>query len=290
MVTKIPIPQMCSVEFISSVLEKRLKDNRSRPEFYQRIGNALIYSYMTYGDKNGNPEQIRQLDFRLYENNPKNIEAKKDTLINLYENRSDKYIYPILRDLRKKHNLMFCPFCGEEVIPSTLDHFLPKEKFPEYAICLINLIPMCTKCQGKDAKGEKTLSQNNQRIFLNPYFESIDEFLTLQIIPPFDKPKFLLNLKSVENKVIYELLATHVVELNIYERYLNFAVSQHIQLLKLARKNRCTGKSIQEKVEIYLEEREEKSKNTWAAIYYRSVLSNKALIKYLDSEVLPDFI
>lgn len=290
MVTKIPKPSLCSVDFISSVLKKRLNDNRSSPEFYQKIGNALIYSYMSYEDKKGNPEQIKQLNFQIYEDNLNNIKARKDTLINLYENRSDNYIYPILRNLRKNHNLMFCPFCGEEVIPSTLDHFLPKEKFPEYSICLINLIPMCTKCQGKDAKGEKILSQNNQRIFLNPYFDSIDEFLILEILPPFDKPDFILNLKNVADKTIYELLASHVVELNIYERYLNFATSQHILLLKLAKKNKATGKSIKEKVEIYLEEREEKSKNTWAAIYYRSVLNNKNLIKYLDFETLPDCI
>lgn len=288
MVTKISKPLMCSVEFISSILDKRLKDNRSNPEFYQKIGNALIDSYKLYEDKKGNPELIKQIDFQIYEDNPDKIEARKNSLINLYENRSDKDIYPVLKGMRKNHNLMFCPFCGEEVIPSTLDHFLPKAKFPEYSICLINLIPMCTKCQGKDAKGEKTLSPNNQRFFLNPYFDSIDEFLILEILPPYDKPNFILNLKSVSDKAIYELLASHVIELNIYERYLNFAVSQHIQLLKLAKKNRATGKSIREKVEIYLEEREEKSKNTWAAIYYRSVLNNKNLVNYLDVEALPD--
>lgn len=290
MVTKIPMPSTCSVEFISKILKTRLGDKRSNPEFYQKIGNALIYSYLEYDDKKGNPEKIKQLSFDLYVNNSNDVEARKDSLINLYENRNDSFIYPILRDLRKKHNLLFCPFCGEEVIPSTLDHFLPKEKFPEYAICLNNLIPMCTKCQGKDAKGEKILSLNNQRIFLNPYFDSIEEFLTLEICPPFDKPDFVLNLKEIEDKNTYELLASHVVELNIYDRYLDFATSQHIQLLKLAKKNRVTGKSIREKVEIYLEEREEKSKNTWAAIYYRSVLNNTNLLNYLDVGNLPNHI
>ena len=44
------------------------------------------------------------------------------------------------------------------------------------------------------------------------------------------------------------------------------------------------------KVEIYLEEKEIKSKNVWSAIYYRSVLGNSDLVDYLDSGDLPDFI
>ncbi|MEV0058297.1 HNH endonuclease signature motif containing protein [Nocardia sp. NPDC050718] len=38
-----------------------------------------------------------------------------------------------------------CPMCGQREA-STLDHFLPKEIFPEYSIFPLNLIPACPEC------------------------------------------------------------------------------------------------------------------------------------------------
>lgn len=289
MVTKIKTPDISSIEFINKVLESRMVSSNRLRTFYRAIEKDLISSYESYIQEKGNPEIINNLDFKKYSAVNK-VESRKKTMINLYLTKQDNYITPILNNLRTNHNLLFCPFCGEEVIPSTLDHYLPKEEFPEYSICLANLIPMCTKCQGKDAKGEKVLDSNNCRIFLNPYYENVDEFLILNISPPFDKPTFVLNLKYIEDRAYYKILASHVVELNIYERFLNFAKSKHISLLKLAKKNRQSGRNINESIQYCLDAGEVNSSNVWSAIYYRGVLSNNDLIDYLNYENLPEYI
>ncbi|MDO7453446.1 hypothetical protein Q5X70_02700 [Acinetobacter baumannii] len=289
MVTKIKAPDISSIEFINKVLESRVVSSNRWSAFYKAIEKDLISSYERYIQEKGNPEIISTLDFKKY-SAINDVELRKKTMINLYTTKQDAYITPILDSLRTKHNLLFCPFCGEEVIPSTLDHYLPKEKFPEYSICLVNLIPMCTKCQGKDAKGEKVLDINNCRIFLNPYYENVDKFLVLSILPPFNEPGFILNLKDIKDKSYYKLLASHVIELNIYDRFLNFARSKHISLLKLAKKNRQSGRPIKEIIQIYLDEKEVNSTNSWSAIYYRGVLFNPDFLNYLDREDLPEYI
>lgn len=290
MVTKISIPKISSIDFLKKILEARVNNPKSLPGFYTKISSDLLDGFQNYIKNKGNPEVIQFLDFSKYVDDINDVDKRKDTLRNLYLTKNDDYITPILNDLRSNHGLQFCPYCGEEVIPSTLDHYLPKEKYPEYSICLANLIPMCTKCQGKDAKGEKTLNLNNNRYFLNPYYEYIDEFLVLKILPPFEVPDFVLDLNNSVDKKQYSLLANHVIELGIYDRFLRFAKTKHIHLMKLSKKNRQTGNPIKNKIEIYLEDVELKSVNTWSAIYYRSVLENLDLLDYLDNGFLPDYI
>ena len=50
-----------------------------------------------------------------------------------------------------------CPYC---VVNSanTTEHILPKEKYPEYAVNVKNLIPGCGECNS--AKGEDVLDEN----------------------------------------------------------------------------------------------------------------------------------
>lgn len=56
-------------------------------------------------------------------------------------------------ELVKKYGIKCCPYCNENFILSRygesgcqLDHFFPKEKYPIFAICLYNLIPVCPIC------------------------------------------------------------------------------------------------------------------------------------------------
>lgn len=63
--------------------------------------------------------------------------------------------------------LRICPFCGFGQV-DTLDHYLPKAKFPLLSIHPNNLVPSCTPCnKGKNA-GIAT-SKNEQ--CLHPYFD-----------------------------------------------------------------------------------------------------------------------
>lgn len=61
-----------------------------------------------------------------------------------------------------------CAYCGSSPT-TTLDHYLAKDPYPEYAIFPANLVPSCNKCNPPrsifDAAG--------QRALIHPYFDAI---------------------------------------------------------------------------------------------------------------------
>lgn len=59
-----------------------------------------------------------------------------------------------------------CPYCGFGQV-STLDHFLPKARYPMFSVLTFNLVPSCTDCN--KGKCSPVLSLDNQ--VLHPYFE-----------------------------------------------------------------------------------------------------------------------
>lgn len=63
--------------------------------------------------------------------------------------------------------LRICPFCGFGQV-TTLDHYLPKAKFPLLSIFPKNLVPSCADCNKGKSAGLAT-SKNEQ--CLHPYFD-----------------------------------------------------------------------------------------------------------------------
>lgn len=70
-----------------------------------------------------------------------------------------------------------CPYCGnDKVIESRrskneIDHFLPKRKYPIFALCYFNMIPSCHFCNSADHKGQLSpLDEVKKGLFVwNPY-------------------------------------------------------------------------------------------------------------------------
>jgi hypothetical protein len=60
-----------------------------------------------------------------------------------------------------------CPYCGFGHV-STLDHFLPKARYPEFAVLPTNLVPCCGDCN--HGKGAGVLTADN--LIPHPYYET----------------------------------------------------------------------------------------------------------------------
>lgn len=73
-----------------------------------------------------------------------------------------------------------CSFCGT-VDGEEIDHFLPKEAYPELAVATCNLVPACGRCNKK--KDDLVTSSSGSR-FPHPYFdpELRQEFLAVNLI------------------------------------------------------------------------------------------------------------
>ncbi|AWX56928.1 hypothetical protein AB432_018565 [Brevibacillus brevis] len=107
----------------------------------------------------------------------------KNEMVKLYTDKLAKQgqpgreIYNDIMDL-PKHRL--CPICGYRPVDS-LDHYLPKEKFPALSISPINLIPACMGCN-KLKSSSKPNSPEEE--FIHPYFDNIEDepWLYLKVV------------------------------------------------------------------------------------------------------------
>jgi len=107
-----------------------------------------------------------------------------------------------------------CPLCRiSEAFH--LDHFLPKESFPEFSIFSRNLIPACAKCntlKGTDATGQ----------FIHCYYDNLPRrhFLVAEvdIEPGVVSVRFSVNVTAIANPLQSKIIH-HFQKLKLAERY-----------------------------------------------------------------------
>jgi hypothetical protein len=63
-----------------------------------------------------------------------------------------------------------CPFCGFGHA-STLDHYLPKAKYPQFSILPFNLVPSCKDCNTSKGTAIASIAEEQS---LHPYFDHQD--------------------------------------------------------------------------------------------------------------------
>ncbi|SDA25273.1 hypothetical protein SAMN03159355_03109 [Pseudomonas sp. NFPP10] len=90
-----------------------------------------------------------------------------DFLRRAYSSRAKKYRLDWI-DRLYMNKLLSCPMCGGEG-PRTIDHYLPKEWYPEFAVLSYNLIPSCGTCNSK--RGSYNHPQQPHPV-LHPYFDA----------------------------------------------------------------------------------------------------------------------
>ncbi len=283
MVIRLDIPkfEISEAELIDKlVLERQNGINRT---FFTSIHTEWLGRVELYLAQRGNPESIAPWPEVAHK-------PVGDKFRNLYLYPSDDSVQkPILDELRKR-TLTYCPACGEDGTPNTLDHYLPKEKYPEFAVTPANLFPMCDICQG--AKGAKVLSQNQERLFVHPYF---DAFLDMQLVnlvigEPYSAPSSIELLASeVLPPAARFLVQRHLQELGIHTRFYRFFTASYLRLLRLVGQMRAKGMDVLPKIEAFRDMECLKSANSWGHIFYDGVLNNEALLHYLaHGEDLPD--
>jgi len=284
MVAKIPFPEYDSLQVIS-----RLADERVRYRgFYERIRTTWITSAQAYVAGGGCPTTIAPINLRDYTDSEEEAAARKDSLINLYSPTEVQFQYEILSSLRRDHQLIFCPSCGGHTVPGTLDHYLPKTVFPEFAVLIANLTPMCNACQ--EAKGAEYLTEGNQKKFIHGYYDEINfPIYKVKIEGDYKKPQFEFEFEDGIPPEFEGLVKEHVLGVNVRSRFLSYCETKHVHLLKTARTLRVGGKEDQLEftISMFLVAAECNSLNCWEAIFYRAVLRSTDLLAYLRYGELP---
>lgn len=278
MVVRLPCPDADQDAFIDQVVAQRQAGVNAA--FFTGIQANWKLRVQSYREHGGDPAVIRPMAaFTVY----------AGRFQNLYLNPSEYSVQkPVLQDLRSRTH-QFCPACGEDGTPNTLDHYLPKQTYPEFSITAWNLFPMCDICQGE--KGTKTVNAENERLFLHPYF---DQFMDAQVVEleigtPYNAPKSISvaphnALAGAESA----LVGRHLDELNITKRFNHFFKSEYLRLLRLVRNIRANGMDVTAMLECFRRNARDKSINSWGHVFYTAVLSNAALMDYLRDGQLPD--
>lgn len=231
---------------------------------------------------NGNPEAIAPWP---------NVSAKEvgDRFRNLYLSPGAQSVQKPILDVLRRRTLTYCPACGEDGTPNTLDHYLPKDTYPEFAVSPVNLFPMCDICQG--AKGTKLLSTDNERLFLHPYFDAfIDtQLVELTIDRPYNAPEAIhLTAAGGLSEASCFLIERHLQELSIPSRYYRYFSEAYLRLLRHVQRMRSKGADVCSRLEDFRDMEALKSVNAWGHIFYDGVLRNDALVDYLlNSPDLP---
>jgi hypothetical protein len=197
---------------------------------------------------------------------------------------------PVLEALRSRE-LQLCPACGEDGTPNTLDHYLPKQTYPEFSITAYNLFPMCDICQGK--KSTDTVNAMNERLFLHPYFDDfIDaQVMQLQIGQPYEAPTSMTLMPHPGlDPTQTTLVARHLKHLAMSTRYNHFFKDEYLRLLRLVRTIRLKGMDVTAYLEIFSENALNKSINSWGHVFYTGVLANPLLMDYLRQGQLPEHL
>lgn len=126
--------------------------------------------------------------------------SDKDDFISLYDYGAKK-----IKDLRKdilKGVDTFCPICGFNKV-NTMDHYLPKEKYPLFCIHPRNLIPCCSECNSH--KHENVFNDNGSRMYWNAYLDVVpdEQFLFFKVKDENNIPSgtFYLKQGNIKNNL-----------------------------------------------------------------------------------------
>jgi hypothetical protein len=167
-----------------------------------------------------------------------------------------------------------CPLCSVREV-DTLDHYLPKSKYPIYAVTPINLIPSCFKCN----KGKSIdYPTNSEEQTLNPYYDDIEnvEWLSAEVLqtnpisfryfvnPPADIEQILNDRMSnhFDSYQINELFSSHAnEELRGVKKQLETLYNNNPSLL------------VSHLQDSYIS-RIELGMNSWQALMYKALLND----------------
>ncbi|QXQ06843.1 HNH endonuclease [Sphingosinicellaceae bacterium] len=91
-----------------------------------------------------------------------------------------KALKKAIKEAQPDGRLIWCPYC-DATTPGSHDHYLPAEKFPEFAAHALNLVPCCTRCNS--TKGDDWLDAG-ARQYLHFYRDAVPAvpFLTATIV------------------------------------------------------------------------------------------------------------
>ncbi|MEQ9911179.1 HNH endonuclease [Pectobacterium polaris] len=208
-----------------------------------------------------------------------------ELLIEYYE-KAPKELNKLLLERRNEHELSFCPYCGNPMTPDTLDHFIPKGKWPEFSIFPNNLVPQCRGCA--PVKGENYYcTENNLAMFIHPiYFNFLENFrfsINVSLNAETHDISVEVKLKRImetqgddQRRVIL-----HAEKLKIKSRIINYCKKDFRQWKRrLANARFDVSTALQQRLS---EVPQPDIGKDWQSAFYYALLQKQEIIDYMNS-------
>lgn len=279
MVTRLERPELDNNAYLDAVVAER-QGGRNR-DYFNAIQANWKVRVQAYLAVQGNPEHLPLWP---------DVAADKGKFQNLYLNRREGSTQKPVIDALDQRKMQFCPACGEDGKPNTLDHYLPKDIFPEFSITPANLFPMCDACQLH--KGTATVDGDGRRYFIHPYFDDFasQQVITVEFLPEFNSPSIEVKAHGDLDPDDFALASRHLIKLQIPQRFHHFFRQEYGRLLRLVEEIRGKGKDVRDTLSMFQAHAGRKSVNSWDHVWYAGVLANQPLLDYLTNEDLPPYL
>lgn len=195
-----------------------------------------------------------------------------------------------INEYRRTLSPTICPMCGG-FGNGTLDHYLPKDDYPEYSVFSKNLVPACNcnSLRGTTVKGRAS----PQRV-IHPYF---DDFLEQRLYQSSFKGSFETPSISIEviddNHPQVALLQFHLDEVisndatqGWFEKYWSDLSQRAHDILDLVLPppgQDVTGAELMGSIERYrnAKDKEHDTCNNWLSIFYTGLMNDQARMDQL---------
>lgn len=200
------------------------KDSDYISEVYPSLDNVLSDKRMNKNEEKGK----RKADIinKIYEENARLLNSGWENYIELEKAKAkdsggDWGLVYNRKQLSKLYKLdlkpLKCPFCGIDEC-TTLDHFLPKDRYLLLSTTPFNLIPSCYTCNMK--KGDYDPAEETG--FFNPYLdESNSNWLSIEDFKLCDSS--LQIIYKINNQDQEEKIENTAFKLDLLKRYENKA-------------------------------------------------------------------
>lgn len=211
----LPVPAVDPAVILRNITASKSRKIRSR---LVRIRPAVRTAYATYLANSQSLEAIRPAGINgvcmeallhAYGSATKAMNGLRDTLF-----------FPNIEDFDE------CPYCGISE-PKTLDHYLPKESYPEFSVFPANLIPICHVCNSS-YKGTQLLSNTGERLFLHSYFDVLPlfDFICVQVNMGAEiEIEFNITPKA-DDPYFSTVITNHFLKLGLKQRFARKAAAE----------------------------------------------------------------
>lgn len=207
--------ELVSIDFYDELVRTK-KNTKLNPNYKDRLANYRVNigtNFVQY-DSNYNDKTLTVMT-----PNGCNAEKTKD-LLSLYS-----YSNSVISKLKIKLTTTefnrvenTCQNCTIGEV-SSFDHFLPKDEFPEFSVHPKNLIPSCSKCNGKKSI---IWREGTNSIFLNLYLDELpdNQYLFVDINHNMDLAyTYNIDNRNQIDPTLFRIIESHYKRLDLTQRF-----------------------------------------------------------------------